>query len=219
MGDKKLYKELVFFWFIVVLATHLMVRFSSWPFLRDYSGIFSALLMIYLPHFSRRSKEALLSLDLNWNKFYLSFKDVLLVSFIIFPLSFIVNHFYQTFLGRYYVSGLFLHSFLNHGLYQILVVALPEEYFFRSYLQENLNSCWTKKWMIKGISFGPALFITSLVFALSHSLIYFQWWHGFIFFPSLVFGLLYEKRKTITASVIFHALCNLFSAWVFQHYR
>lgn len=219
MDDKKNYKELIFFWVIVVLATHLMVRFSAVPFFRNYSGVFSALLMIYLPHFSKRSKEAFLSLDLNWDRFYFSLKDALLVSLIIFPFSLIVNHFYQNFLGRHYVPGLFLHSFFNNGLYQILVVALPEEYFFRSYLQENLNFFWTKKWILKGISFGPALFITSFVFALSHSLIHFQWWHGLIFFPSLLFGLLYEKRKTITASVIFHALCNLFSSWVFQHYR
>ncbi|MFH1357919.1 MAG: CPBP family glutamic-type intramembrane protease, partial [bacterium] len=45
-----------------------------------------------------------------------------------------------------------------------------------------------------------------------------QWWHGFIFFPALIFGWLKQKTKTIWAGTLFHAACNLFAYWVALHY-
>ncbi len=95
---------------------------------------------------------------------------------------------------------------------QIFVIALPEEFFFRGYLQERLKKLFPTERRFLGASVGAFLILTSLIFALSHSLITLQWWHPLIFFPSLVFGWLKEKTGTITAPILFHAACNVFSA-------
>ena len=39
-----------------------------------------------------------------------------------------------------------------------------------------------------------------------------------VFFPSLVFGFLRVRTRGIGASMLFHALCNLFSAYLLHSY-
>jgi len=104
-------------------------------------------------------------------------------------------------------------DWILNGAHHLLVVAIPEEFFFRGYMQGQLSLVWTPKKRIFGAPFGKAQIVTSLLFAVSHSLITFQGWHIFIFFPALLFAWLKEKTGTIWAGAMFHAACNLFS-WI-----
>lgn len=89
---------------------------------------------------------------------------------------------------------------------QLFFVALPEEVFFRGYLQEKLGN------NLKGVV------IVSVFFALGHffTLCVPSGFTGGIcvqsvltFFPSLVMGYLFARTETLWGSIIFHFLSNI----------
>jgi membrane protease YdiL (CAAX protease family) len=51
---------------------------------------------------------------------------------------------------------------------QLLVIALPEEAFYRGYLQSALDEVWKPRWRVLGAELGPGLIVTSALFALGH---------------------------------------------------
>ncbi|MBW2736188.1 MAG: CPBP family intramembrane metalloprotease [Deltaproteobacteria bacterium] len=97
------------------------------------------------------------------------------------------------------------------SLIQVGVVALPEEYFFRGYIQTKLERVWPpqRRWLGGGL--GRALLITSLLFALGHVLVDLNPLRFAVFFPSLVFGWMRSATGSILAPVLFHATSNLVS--------
>lgn len=111
-----------------------------------------------------------------------------------------------------------LASVLSDALGQLLVVALPEEAFYRGYLQTELTACLPRKLSLGGVEFGWAVVLTSAIFAVGHLLTELNPARLAVFFPSLVFGLLRNKTGGIGASLLFHALCNLFSAYLIHSY-
>jgi membrane protease YdiL (CAAX protease family) len=94
---------------------------------------------------------------------------------------------------------------------QLVVVALPEEAFFRGYLQSALDRALPKKTRVLGADVGWGLVIASAVFALGHLATVPQPARLAVFFPSLVFGWLRARTGGIGAGVTFHAACNLLS--------
>jgi membrane protease YdiL (CAAX protease family) len=89
---------------------------------------------------------------------------------------------------------------------QLFFVALPEEVFFRGYLQEKLGND------LKGVVLVSVFFALGHFFTLCVA-------SGFIggictqsvltFFPSLIMGYLYVRTGTLWGSIIFHFLSNL----------
>lgn len=95
---------------------------------------------------------------------------------------------------------------------QLVVIALPEEAFFRGYLQSALDRAWSPRIRILGAEVGPGLLVASAIFALGHLLTIRHPARLAVFFPALVFGWLRQRTGGIGASIAFHASCNLFSA-------
>jgi membrane protease YdiL (CAAX protease family) len=92
---------------------------------------------------------------------------------------------------------------------QLLVVALPEEFFYRGYVQSRLKEAWPpggKTFL--GIAWGRAFFATAALFALGHLAI-FQAWRLAVFFPALLFGWLRERTGTVMGAALLHAGFNL----------
>lgn len=94
---------------------------------------------------------------------------------------------------------------------QLLLIALPEEAFYRGYLQTSLDDAWPWRAPILGARVGPALLVTSLVFAIGHVVTIPAPARLAVFFPALLFGWLRARTGGIGAGVAFHALCNVFS--------
>ena len=94
-------------------------------------------------------------------------------------------------------------------LYHLFFVAIPEELFYRGYVQTRLREAYGGRWRIFGGLVGPAWLITCVIFAAGHSIVQFQWWHFAIFFPSLVFGWMRAYTDDVAASALFHAWCNI----------
>jgi len=93
--------------------------------------------------------------------------------------------------------------------YHLFFVAIPEEFFYRGYLQTRLNEIFPRRLLVAGVPFGHALWITAIFFAFGHSLVEFHWWHFATFFPGLAFGLLREKTGGVIAGAFLHAACNV----------
>jgi membrane protease YdiL (CAAX protease family) len=105
-------------------------------------------------------------------------------------------------------------SFANDAMGQLLVVALPEEAFYRGYVQTALDDIWKKRIPLLGGYLSPGLVVSSALFALGHVLTEPHPNRLAVFFPSLLFGWLRTRTNSIGPSMSFHALCNLYSAYL-----
>lgn len=106
----------------------------------------------------------------------------------------------------------------SDALGQLLVIALPEEAFYRGYLQTSLERRFEKKLVVLGTPIGWGIVITSAIFALGHLLTELNPARLAVFFPSLVFGFLRARTRGIGAGLLFHAMCNLYSAYLIRSY-
>jgi membrane protease YdiL (CAAX protease family) len=101
---------------------------------------------------------------------------------------------------------------------QFVVIALPEEAFFRGYLQTELEAAWPLKVKVLGAELGLGWLVSAALFAIGHFLTIPNPSRLAVFFPALVFGWLRAKTKGVGAGVVFHALCNLFAATLARGY-
>jgi membrane protease YdiL (CAAX protease family) len=93
---------------------------------------------------------------------------------------------------------------------EVLVVALPEELFFRGYVQGRLAEAWPARRRLLGAPVGGALVAASALFALCHLAVQGNPATLAVFFPGLVFGWLRARSGSILPGTLFHALCNLY---------
>ena len=101
---------------------------------------------------------------------------------------------------------------------QLVVIALPEEAFFRGYLQSSLDRAWAPRWRILGADLGPGWLVAAAIFAVGHYLTIHHPARLAVFFPALVFGWLRKRTGGVGSSLLFHAACNVFSATLGRGY-
>jgi membrane protease YdiL (CAAX protease family) len=94
---------------------------------------------------------------------------------------------------------------------QVFVIALPEEAFYRGYLQSRLDQVWPRRWVVLGAQVGPGLLAAAAIFAVGHLATVQLPTRLAVFFPAVIFGWLRAKTGGIGASVAFHAFCNVYS--------
>ncbi len=97
-------------------------------------------------------------------------------------------------------------------LTQFLVVALPEELFYRGWMQTRwAESEPGRRVRVLGATLGAGFLATQVLFAAGH-LVVLEFWRLGTFFPGLLFGWLRARTGDIAAPVTAHALSNLFIA-------
>ena len=92
-------------------------------------------------------------------------------------------------------------------LTQIVVVALPEELFFRGYLQGRLDERWPP--LIAWWREHRSAWVSSCraaLFALGHVLVDFDLQRLAVFAPGLVFGWMRARTGSLAPGAVFHAL-------------
>jgi len=220
LDRKALFRQTLWVWFFTMLALRGLFELQRVPFFRQNMMLFTGILLIYVPvAMLWKRKERLDFFEGNFPELARSIGWCLLLAAIIFPIMEIGDRWFQgQFFHRHYFGG-YYDGLLKAGLFQFLLVAIPEEFFYRGYVQTMLNRVWGKPFRLLGVEVGWALLFTSFLFAVSHSMIVLRWWHFSIFFPSLAFGWLREKTGSITAGALFHALCNVYSLWAAMNYR
>lgn len=99
---------------------------------------------------------------------------------------------------------------LNLVLVQLLLVALPEEVFYRGYLQTRLDQLVGRDRRVLGVDVNVAsLLITSALFAVGHYATIPAPARLAVFFPSLLFGWMRRATGGVAAPVVYHAACNI----------
>jgi membrane protease YdiL (CAAX protease family) len=92
---------------------------------------------------------------------------------------------------------------------QLIVVALPEELFFRGFLLELLERRFQPKRRVLGGGIGLALVLSSVMFALVHLPKFGDPRDLATFFPGLLFGWMRSATRSILASTVTHAGSNI----------
>ncbi len=115
-------------------------------------------------------------------------------------------------------TALHLGAFGDEALGQLLVVALPEEAFYRGYLMTALDDVWGTPWRVGGARLGWGLIVSCAIFALGHVLTQPDPGRLAVFFPALLFGWLRARTRGIGAGFLLHAMCNLLSSTLARGY-
>jgi membrane protease YdiL (CAAX protease family) len=90
---------------------------------------------------------------------------------------------------------------------QVLVVAAPEELFYRGWMQ----TAWARHGptrTVLGAPVGPGFVATQALFAAGH-LVTLDPWRLATYFPGLLFGWLRARTGGVAAPIVAHALSNL----------
>lgn len=98
---------------------------------------------------------------------------------------------------------------LGFALWQLALIALSEELFFRGFLQTGLNALWKRRWRLLGADVGLAWPVTSALFAIGHLATTPHPARLLVFFPGLLMGWLRERTGGLLAPIVFHGLSNL----------
>ena len=98
---------------------------------------------------------------------------------------------------------------LQAFLRELFFVALPEEFFYRGYVQGRLNALFAGRCRLLRTPVGGSLPASAALFALHHWLVSPVPERLLVFFPALLFGWLREAGRSLIAPALFHAACNL----------
>jgi membrane protease YdiL (CAAX protease family) len=101
-------------------------------------------------------------------------------------------------------------ALLETAFAQLIVVAVPEELFFRGYLHLRLEEALPPTRRFLGGGVGLALVLSSFLFALGHVVVDGDPLRLAVFFPGLLFGWLRSATGSIAASAWVHAASNLY---------
>ena len=96
------------------------------------------------------------------------------------------------------------------ALSHVVVVSLPEEFFYRGYLMGRLDEIFEKRVNVLGAKVGWSLLVSSFAFGLGHVLVDFNPARFMVFFSALAFGWLKARTGSIVAPIMFHAASNVF---------
>ncbi|MFC1736890.1 type II CAAX prenyl endopeptidase Rce1 family protein [Candidatus Hydrogenedentota bacterium] len=92
--------------------------------------------------------------------------------------------------------------------YHFAYAALPEEIFFRGFLQTNLGRAFGGKFPDLYARLA-AVVIVAAVFAYAHVFVQDMPIYWLAFLPGLVFGLMREFTGSLTSAIAFHTICNV----------
>ncbi|TVQ90538.1 MAG: CPBP family intramembrane metalloprotease [Deltaproteobacteria bacterium] len=93
--------------------------------------------------------------------------------------------------------------------YHLFFVAIPEEIFYRGYLQTRIDEAFSPRMKLLGATVGPGLILATILFAFGHSIVVFRPWHVAIIFPGLLFAWMRARTGEVMAGAFFHAWCNV----------
>lgn len=136
-------------------------------------------------------------------------RDLAVFAFGVMPV-FLVGFFFlaTAWSGRDFHPRLFGPDAAIDLVWQLLGIALPEEVFFRGWMQGRLNRLFPGRVRLLGARVGFGMFAAAAVFAAFHLLATPVASRLLVFFPGLLFGLFRERTGSIAVPVAAHALAN-----------
>ena len=143
----------------------------------------------------------------------------LVVAIITFPIFALSHHVWQELLGHPWRMWRMPDDLLEVWLKNTLLIALPEELFYRGFLETRLERLWPTKMTFLGLPLGRTVVLASALFALGHFLGEYNPARLGPFFPAFVFSALTRRSGSITGAVAYHGASNAFSFWLAAAYR
>ena len=185
-------------WIVVIVGAWLAGRWAG-----RWSMHAAALPMLALPIVLGR--EPLASLGLSPRKIVYGLVEAAVVAAVLITPFLLAARF----MGYLDLESLTAEKVIANLPLTLLLVALPEEFFFRAFLQRGLDDLRPGRAKVLGVRCGLGLPAAAALFALAHLAALASPMHLLVFFPALVFGWLYARRGSIIGPVVFHAACNL----------
>ncbi|MEZ4253101.1 MAG: MrtC family glutamic-type intramembrane protease [Polyangiales bacterium] len=102
-------------------------------------------------------------------------------------------------------------DFASFAAAQLVVVGLPEEVFFRGWMQTRLHDAYPPRRFLGATLHPGVMVLQSVLFAIVHVFAEPHPARLAVFFPGLVFSWLRGWRGGVGAAIVFHALSNVFS--------
>jgi len=106
-------------------------------------------------------------------------------------------------------DGLFPDHPLRLIIAQFLLVAVPEEFFFRGWLQAELDDRCAARWNLAGAKVGVGWIVANILFTLAHLAVHVSPARASVFFPGLLFGWLRARTGSVLYPALLHAICNI----------
>lgn len=204
----------------LLAISHILFAFRNVEWIGRAISTIVAILFLYVPVLVIwKRKRSIDFLDRDLKSFFKSVLIFLLAALIVFPpFLFLAHHWQMLVFGKQAFKAAPFPNLINASLFQLLLIALPEEFFFRGYFQSAIDKVFTARRRFLGVNLGWGWIITAAVFAFSHTMVSYQWWHFSIFFPALLFGYLRLRTGSITAPILFHAASNVIMDWFSRSY-
>lgn len=185
------------------------LRSVPWVARHDLVALGAACLFLYVPlavlHTGKRKPQ---DFGITLSGFWTSLRMTSVFSVLFLPPFFLLYSLYRT---------VWFHGSLHLTIppdwtlllaYHLLCVALPEEVFYRGYMQSRLNMALPGRIRLFSASVGFGWFYTAFLFAFGHFLITHHVERWATLLPGLLFGWLRERTGSIVAPTLFHAICN-----------
>ncbi len=110
--------------------------------------------------------------------------------------------------------------------WQVLAGGFIEELFFRGLIQSMVNNEYGTHWRLRGVSFGPGLFVSSILYGLSRAMRQMNplrgiyglnfGWGFYVFTLGIFYGFIREASGDIIGSGSANALIDGFGATLFK---
>lgn len=204
----------------LLAISHILFIFRSVAWVGSSISTVVAILFLYVPVIVLWKRGRRIDfLDRDLRSFLRSLLAFVIAMVVIFPPFLLAAHYWQLWVfGKHAFKAAAYPNLLNACVFQLLLVALPEEFYFRGYFQSAMDIVCKKRVRFLGVNVGWGLLVTAVVFAISHTIVSYQWWHFSIFFPALLFGYLRLLTGSITAPVLFHVASNVIMDWFARSY-
>jgi len=146
-------------------------------------------------------------------------RAAVVVALITFPIFALSHHVWQELLGHPWRMWRVPDDLVVVWLKNTLLIALPEELFYRGFLETRLERLWPTRRTFLGLPLGRTVVLASALFALGHFLGEYNPARLGPFFPAFVFSALTRRSGSITGAVAYHGASNAFSFLLAAAYR
>lgn len=146
-------------------------------------------------------------------------RRAVVVAAITFPVFALSHHVWQEALGHPWRGFRVPPDLAMVWLKNTLLIALPEELFYRGFVETRLERLWPTTRTVLGLPIGRTVVVASALFALGHFLGEYNPARLGPFFPAFVFSALTRRSRSITGAVVYHGASNAFSHLLAFGYR
>ncbi|MDP8255424.1 MAG: CPBP family glutamic-type intramembrane protease [Candidatus Alcyoniella australis] len=176
----------------------------------DLAAVGKVVLLIYLPLLlirlcRQRPEDFGLRLD-RWRD---DLKVSLLFALATLPLFVVLYVVWFGLIMDHHVTARLDWSYVRGVTLMILVIGVPEEIFFRGWIQSPLTRRWGHRGpTLLGVRIGPDVWLSAALFALAHLAITFNPATVATFVPGLAFAWMRKRTGSVFGAGLYHGLCN-----------